>query len=216
MIGQKFGRLTVVSQHGVKREGNAVRRLWECECECGKHTIVPTSNLTKGNTRSCGCLFREAAKITQRNNCTKHNYTKTHPRQYRVWKGIRQRCLNPKHPEYNCYGGKGITICKEWENSPETFCKWWEGQCSDLNANFDIDRIDVNGNYEPSNCRLITRSENAARKTDKWLTANGVTKTCAEWCRILNRGHGYLQRIWRREGEESALKRLIYELNLMV
>lgn len=186
--------------------------MWDCVCDCGNHITLTTHVLTGGKYRSCGCLQREIASATAIKTHTKHNCSKKYLKQYHVWKSIRQRCYNPNNHEYHCYGGKGVKMCDEWKDSPLAFCQWWEAQCSELNSGLTIDRIDSNGNYEPSNCQLITRSENSARKTKLWLTVNGITKTCAEWSRILRRGHDYLQRIWRRDGKESAYNRLINEL----
>ena len=216
LIGQRIGRLLVESLSDKRiQDGRVTRRGWLCVCDCGNHITLTTKMLTGGKCRSCGCLQREIASATAIKTHTIHNCSKEYPRQYRVWKGIRQRCYNPNNPEYHCYGGKGVVMCDEWENNPLSFCLWWKAQCANLDAWLDIDRINPDGNYEPSNCRLITRSENAARKTNMWFTVNGITKTCAEWSRILKRGHGYLQRVWRRDGKESAYNRLINELKLI-
>lgn len=213
LIGQRFGRLLVVSLARYRAIFSGYsRRMWNCKCECGARITLPTSYLTRGTYRSCGCLHKEIASKTATKIHTKHNCSKEYPKQYNVWKGIRQRCYNPNNPEYHCYGGKGVAMCDEWKLSPTAFCQWWESQCPELDSELTIDRINSDGDYEPSNCQLISRSENSAKKTTMWFTVNDVTKTCAEWSRVLGRGHGYLQRIWRRDGEASAYNRLINEL----
>ena len=214
LVGMTFGRLTVLSQLESSKRSGETRRMWECVCTCGNKKSVSTLNLRRGSIRSCGCLFRETSSANAIKSHTKHNLSKSHPRQYSIWKGIRSRCNNPMHPEYHCYGGKGVAICEEW-NNPTNFVEWWLNQCCDINAKLDVDRIDPSGNYEPANCRLITRSENASRGAKYNLTVNDVTKTCCEWNRILHRSKAYLQKIWRKYGESAAYDKLVTELSYL-
>lgn len=158
---------------------------WECKCDCGNITFVTTSNLTCNRIRSCGCL-----KIKQLlDRSTTHN--QRHTVLYSVWRGLRQRCNNPKHASYHNYGGRGITVCEEWDKSFQAFYDWsyangysTENQ-KDEKLKLTIDRIDNNGNYEPSNCRWVDRkTQTRNMRTTRFITFNGQNKSVSEWCEI--------------------------------
>lgn len=157
MIGRTFGRLEVVSFVGKKGK----HKQWKCHCVCGNFKIVSESNLVTGNTRSCGCLRKENWNRIQRRKLGKTNpnykHGLSHSRTHVIWTGMKQRCGNPNATEYSCYGGRGIKVCEEWAKDFRVFHEWAikNGYADDLT----IDRIDVNGNYEPNNCRWITQKE---------------------------------------------------------
>jgi hypothetical protein len=133
---------------------------WLCKCDCGNKTESITSDLRGGKTQSCGCLRREMAASKSKNagdvrarQLTKHGKSGT--RLYCVWKAMRERCSNPNDRYYADYGGRGIAICPEW-NDFQVFFLWAMNSGYDPNASVGtctIDRIDVNGNYCPENCR---------------------------------------------------------------
>lgn len=154
ITGQKYGRLQVVSKSDHKDKSN--HSLWNCKCECGNTTAVSLCHLTSGKIKSCGCLRNE--KTVERN--TTHG--KTHTRLFEIWQGMKKRCTNPKHKSFSYYGGRGIMVCDEWKNDFEAFYNWamLNGYAYDLT----IDRIDNNGNYEPSNCRWVTMAEQNQNK----------------------------------------------------
>lgn len=175
LIGNKYGRLTVLKL-APKRE-NSTKRYWICECECGNIIEVRTANLISGHTKSCGCLHKEILKQDRYgnniDNINKHKII------YSVWNSMRSRCYNPKNKAYKYYGERGIKICDEWQYFPN-FKKW---ACENgYNIGLTIDRIDSNGNYEPNNCRWTTmkKQQNNKRNT-KYLTYKGITKPVAEW-----------------------------------
>lgn len=148
LSGRKFGRLTVkeFSHKKVKKS------YWLCLCDCGAEKIVRGDLLLDGNTTSCGCYQKE---ITV-NTMTKHGAR--HTRLYRIWRAMRQRCSNPNTDYYHIYGGRGISVCDEWQEF-KPFQKWAlsHGYADDLS----IDRQNVDGNYCPENCRWATSKEQA-------------------------------------------------------
>ena len=148
LTGLKFGRLTVIEQAPNNRNNKV---MWRCLCDCGNETTVIGSRLVTGRTRSCGCLTIE--KTIERS--TKHG--QRHTRLYTIHKGIIDRCENPNNKTFPYYGGRGISICEEWRKDFSAFYNWAiaNGYKDDLT----IDRINVNGNYEPNNCRWATMKE---------------------------------------------------------
>ena len=175
LTGQKFGRLTVVGYSHTKN-GNSY---WHCVCECGNVTIVYGRDLKNGNTKSCGCLSRE---IT-RERVFKHG--QRHSRLYHIWRDMKKRCCNPHSHDYQCYGGRGITVCDEWKTDFQAFYNW--AMANGYREDLTIDRIDVNGGYNPLNCRWATMKEQCNNRTsNRLLTYNGLTITMAEWAQKAN------------------------------
>lgn len=166
--GHKYGRLTVLRQLK-KRRGNRV--YWYCRCDCGKHTAVSSGNLSSGVVKSCGCLSLDIS--TER--LTTHGLsideaTGDHPKLYRVWTQMRQRCTNPNNHNYKYYGARGIKRCPEWDDY-EKFYEW--SMANGYEEGLTIDRIDPDGDYEPSNCRWVDHvvQQNNRRNSRKRLAA---------------------------------------------
>lgn len=178
LTGQKFGYLTVLEKAGSDPKRAELR--WLCKCECGNLTIVPSYRLRHGGVTSCGCHQFD------RNFCSQK--AKNNPRLWRIYRGMRTRCSNPNYPYFHRYGGRGIKVCDEWMTF-DSFCDWALENGFDPNAKpseMSIDRIDLNGDYCPSNCRFATAVEQANNKsTNRMITAYGETKTMAEWARFV-------------------------------
>lgn len=175
LSGKKFGRLTVIKVHEYKNQ----KLFWHCVCDCGKTTNVTAFNLTHNKIRSCGCLKTEELI----NRSTTHN--QRHTKLYEVWKTMKQRCYNPENSSYHNYGARGIIVCDEWKNNFESFYIW--SKSNGYKEGLSIDRIDVNGNYEPGNCRWTTRLVQANNtRVNRYITINNETKSLSEWCRFYN------------------------------
>lgn len=158
LTGLVFGRLTVLAFAGV---GKDYTTRWRCHCECGNETVVIGKNLVAGRTRSCGCKKAGRSDYHQlglhrRGKKTPITHGMTSTPLYTTWTNIKQRCSNPKREDYRIYGGRGIRVCDEWQNSFEAF---YRDMSPTWQPGLTIDRIDTNGNYEPGNCRWVPMSE---------------------------------------------------------
>ncbi len=160
LSGRRFGKLVVERMADKKLNG---RIAWVCKCDCGNETVVTATNLVSGATKSCGCIRKENTAALRK----AHGNSKT--RLYHVWLGMRDRCTNPQHISYPFYGGRGIKICSEWD-SFSCFKEWAMANgydCYAKRGKCTIDRINVDGNYEPSNCRWVSMAEqNQNRRTN--------------------------------------------------
>lgn len=166
MIGETINNWTILENDIEK--STPKHKYVVCKCKCGKIKSVLLETIINEKSKSCGCIN------------IKHNKSKS--RIYKIWKGIKTRCYNKNNSRYSFYGGRGIRMCDEWVNNFTLFYDW--SVENGYNENLSIDRIDVNGNYEPSNCRWvddITQSNNC--RTNIYVTLNGVTKTLKQWCR---------------------------------
>lgn len=172
LTGQKFGMLTVLCR-GESTKHNIWR--WWCRCDCGELRLVEGRGLRKGLTRSCGCFQRENTSLIH----TQHGYANKE-RLYHTWRGMIRRTTWEGSPDYKHYGGRGIKVCDEWAKDYEAFRKW--AMANGYYDNLTIDRIDVNGDYKPDNCRWVTQKKQTRNKrTNRILTYKGETMCVADW-----------------------------------
>lgn len=168
LTGQKFGKLTTLYRlHNYHREG----AYWLCLCDCGNLKVAFGAKLRNGEIKSCGCLRTKHGK-----KCT---------RLYTILRGMKTRCYNKHDTSYKNYGERGVTVCDEWLDNFQVFYDWATN--NNYRDGLTIDRIDVDGNYEPSNCRWITiKKQQRNKRNNKKYTINGETHCLSEWCEILN------------------------------
>lgn len=174
LTGKTFGRWTVLYRDGTDKRGSV---MWRCRCECGTEATVRGSSLTSGNSKSCGC-YNHDSKVA---NATKHGQSQS--RLYGIWEGMKSRCYDCNWHVYPYYGGRGITVCDEWRTSFQSFLEWanTHGYTDDLT----IERVDVNGNYEPSNCIWIPKDQQMQNRRNVIKVQIGdETKSLSEWARI--------------------------------
>lgn len=174
--GLKFNRLTVKQR--------MCGAIWECVCDCGNVLGVSTYQLKSGKTKSCGCWSRDRTK--------KHGMEGTAI--YNAWAAMIQRCTNPKNRFFHAYGARGITICNEWLDFKNFYA-----DMGDKPEGMSLDRINNDGNYEPSNCKWSTQKEQIRnRRVSPKYEYQGQLKSLAEWCELYNLP-------WRRIYERMRL-----------
>lgn len=195
ITGERFGRLVAIRK--VKDEKGRLK--WLCQCDCGNTKTVVVSSLLKGLTKSCGCYNRERAVETN----TKHGMTNS--KLYGTWCNIKNRCYNEKVDSYYLYGGRGIKMCDEWLHDFSAFARWAEA--NGYREDLSIDRIDVNGDYTPENCKWSSLVEQANNKRSNHLIEyNGKTQTAAQWAREVGLPRNVLySRLYRGWSIERAL-----------
>lgn len=196
LTGQKINSLTILRRSDERGGGKKPEVLWECQCDCGKIVVVKSYSIISGHSKSCGCK-----KI-------KHGYSHKE-RLYETWKNMRRRCFDPKNKRWANYGGKGVTICKEW-NDYSVFRSWaMENGYAD---NLTIDRKDADGNYCPDNCRWAdakTQANNVSR--NRIIEHDGKKMTMSEFADYLGISYSALQhrmdRNWDMESIVSTPQR---------
>lgn len=169
--------MTAVCFHHSVKDSHGSKSYWLCKCDCGKEVVVRTDLLTSGNTKSCGCLHRELSAA--------RGDGRSREKLYRIYWGMKTRCEDTKSQYYYLYGGRGIKICDEWQDYTK-FREWAISSGYDPKSNRTIDRIDNNGNYEPSNCRWATPKQQARnRRTNVWLEYDGKRMCIKDWAKEL-------------------------------
>ncbi len=189
LCGERFGRLTVVS----RAETVNGQSMWNCICDCGNQCVVRGSHLRGGKQKSCGCYRKEVSRIIN----TTHGQSDT--RLYHIWQGMIERCRNYRNKSFKDYGARGISVCGEWL-SFQAFMEWsLKNGYTDL---MSIDRIDVNRDYSPENCRWVTMKQQQNNRRDNLkITFQSETHTLKEWCDLLHLN--YKSTWYRLKGGEA-------------
>lgn len=170
LTNKKFGRLTAL--YRLHNTGNKTK--WLCICDCGNLKEARQDQLCNGRTKSCNCLYKDSNAI----------HGKSNTRLYTIWQNMKARCYQKTARNYKDWGGRGIKVCDEWKHTFENFYSWSmeNGYQNDLT----IERIDVDGNYAPDNCKWMTIQEQQRNTTrNRKFTYNGETHCLKEWCEIL-------------------------------
>lgn len=172
LSGQSFGRISVIEySHTIKKRAH-----WKCICKCGTSCVIAGKYLINGQTKSCGCLKPDTTRIrTLSHGESRNGRTK----EYRTWKGIRTRCKNTSHHKYPIYGGRGIRICNRWES----YTNFLEDMGRAPSETHSIERINVDGDYEPNNCKWATPKEQANNTRRACIIEiGGISKRLSQWC----------------------------------
>ncbi len=189
LTGQRFERLVVLRFV----DKNQFRHsLWLCECDCGIEKIVLGYDLKSGHTKSCGCLQKEKASIVN----TKHGHTKNGKlsKTWITWRGMTQRCVDIGHKQYKDYGGRGITVCRRWRN----FVNFLKDMGEHPGKEYQIDRVDNDGNYCRENCRWATKKEQMRNtRQNRLITFEGKTRCLIEWAEEYRMSDGTLRSRFR-------------------
>ena len=164
MAGQRIGRLTVIKQ--VPSASTNAR--WLCKCDCGNEITVLGTTLRRGESQSCGCYRADYWRKQQ----TKHGLC--HTSVAHTWYGMRQRCNNKRHHAYKNYGGRGISVCPQWEKSFEAFYEYVSALPHYGEEGRTLDRINNDGNYEPGNVRWATKKEQSMNRRKPWKRKFGI------------------------------------------
>lgn len=165
--GQRYGKLVAIMPTEERTKGGGV--LWLFKCDCGNEKTIPANSVRTGLVQSCGCLLR------------KHGMAGA--RLFNIWVDMRQRCTNPNSTHFQSWGGKGVSVCDEWNSDFRAFRDW--ALNNGYNDSLSLDRRDVEGNYEPCNCRWATSIEQARNTTaNRKISIDGDTRLLCEWLEI--------------------------------
>ena len=195
LTGKKFGKLEVIGVH----DTGSRKTYYVCQCDCGNVKVVRSDSLISGATKSCGCIKKEQGKT---NLTANHRHKMSGTRIYETWQDMKRRCYNKQNARYDRYGGRGIKVCEEWLNDFQSFYDWAisNGYSDDLT----IDRIDNDGNYEPSNCRWSTVKEQCNNRSSNInITIGNATKSLMSWCEIFNVDYKKVHARYQRNGYED-------------
>lgn len=191
LAGQRFGRLVAIHRSGSSRTGHST---WLCKCDCGSEVVVMACNL-KRDTKSCGCLHVE----------TKKTHGMYHSPEYKVWASMKSRCMNQKDKFFHRYGARGIGVCERWM-SFENFIK----DMGKRPIGMSIERIDNDGDYEPSNCRWASNLEQSLNcSTTQAIEFNGIKRSIRQWAIFLGVNDWTFRKIVKSIGGVAAVSKYV-------
>jgi hypothetical protein len=201
MHKRRFGRLVVSAHSGSDARGEAT---WIASCDCGAVITCTGNNLRRGLSKSCGCLCRERNSVAHRTHGESGPMGRASP-EYRAWRGMNERCYYEQGVRYMAYGGRGIRVCQAWLG-PVGFQTFLIDMGRKPSPRHSLDRIDVNGHYEPGNCRWATDAlQRRNRRNSRLITYNGFTRTLGEWAAIIGVGRSSLSERLDRWSIDRAL-----------
>lgn len=202
IAGDRFGRWVAVSYVGYLKK----QSWWMCRCDCGVEKMVSLSLLRRGASKSCGCLQSEVAReVARRQGIKNRTHGDSGKKLYSIWVGMMRRCYNEKHVSFRHYGGRGIGVCSAWHD--------YRKFADDVGAipfdGAELDRVDNDGDYQPSNWRWASRSQQLNNtRVNRNLTFGGRTQSATEWCRELGLNRNSLQgRLRLGWSDEAALSK---------
>lgn len=174
MIGKRFGKLIVIDKCKERAKNGTVKYI--CKCDCGNISTIRGDHLRCGETLSCGCLIKKYST----SKYVKKGQSTLNKRLYKIYDSMKSRCYNVNNKNYKHYGKRGITICDEWLNDFMAFYDW--AMSHGYREDLTVDRINTDGNYEPSNCRWVDmKTQNNNTRRNVFLTYKGKTKSIAQW-----------------------------------
>lgn len=193
LVGNTFGRWTVIAETPERKDGSI---MYLCRCSCGTERAIRGNLLKRGLTFSCGCYRHEV--VTKGGNAPYKDEF------FSSYVNMRQRCENPKSPEYRNYGGRGIKVCDEWRDNYESFREW--AKANNYRKGLSIDRIDCNGDYTPENCRWATSKQQARNKRNTlWVKFRGELMSLADAAELSGIGYDALRSRLRKGWTEDKL-----------
>lgn len=200
-VGRKFNNLLVIDLFKDNKKG----KMFRCKCDCGEIIETYYYKVISGHTKSCGCNQGKRLKHGMTRNATPTDI-------YNVWRNMKYRCYNPKAKYWHVYGGRGISVCERWLNSFESF---WEDMKSGYKKGLTLDRINVNGNYEPTNCRWADiMQQHRNKRTNVNITYNGRTMIIKDWAKevgIKESTLGHRINTWKWPIEKALLTPPLHE-----
>lgn len=192
--GMKFNKLLVLERCGSNKQRMA---MWLCKCDCGNYTKVSSTSLVKGFTKSCGCYQRQRASESNK------THGESHTKLFYIWQDLRKRCKNKSHHAYKYYGGRGIKVCKEWEESYINFKEWAIN--NGFKEGLTIDRVCNNLEYSPKNCRWVTmKVQNNNKRSNHYVYIFGEKLTLAQVSEKYNITPGKIN-YWLKKGKKIEL-----------
>ena len=198
LTNQRYGRLLVTDFVGYGEKSKKKR--WKCLCDCGNICVVDQCHLRSGHTTSCGCFHKERLVDVGKNN---RKFSVTVDRLRRIYCSMITRCYNQNNRAFRWYGAKGITVCQEWRDDKQNFIKW--ALENGYSETLTLDRIDSNGNYDPSNCRWVDVKTQIRNRSN---TIKLYGKPLAEWCDILHLDYKViLRRMYSGSSFEEAISK---------
>lgn len=211
LTGQRFGSLVVI-----KRADNLGKyTAWLCQCDCGNTSVVRSLSLVSNKTRHCLRCRPYGQKEFRKNlyQVSSDEDLEICYRLRRILGNMKYRCSNPTDTKYDRYGGRGIKVCDEWVNNSRAFVLW--ALENGYKPGLTIDRIDNDGDYEPGNCRFVTRSENSSRSSRaNFVSVNGQTLNITQWSKVLGINRSRLQRVYCKKGKSGTEDFIREQLNM--